>query len=107
MRTRSSQRSFADRLADHFQRRNGALSPSVNNSSLACASHYWIEQDQVFWCETVPTARVEALRAADRRAKQRFYKNAGDQYPEAIRASHQDKVVNRLSRIWRLLRQRS
>ncbi|MDP7704923.1 DUF6527 family protein [Mycobacterium sp. TY815] len=84
-----------------------SLSPSVNNSSLACASHYWINQGQVLWCETVPTARVEALRAADRRAKQRFYEDAGDHDPEANRASHQNKRVNRLSRIWRLLRQRN
>ncbi|WP_024445134.1 DUF6527 family protein [Mycolicibacterium iranicum] len=84
-----------------------SLSPSANNSSLACASHYWIKQGQVLWCETVPTARVEALRAADRRAKQRYYEDAGDHYPEAKRASRQDKRANRLSRIWRRLRQRS
>ncbi|WP_185934908.1 DUF6527 family protein [Mycolicibacterium hodleri] len=80
-----------------------SLSPSINNSGLACASHYWIDHGQIFWCEVVPTARVEALRAADKRAKQRFYADEVD-HRKANRSPAQDTRVSRLSRIWRRVR---
>ncbi|KMO71127.1 DUF6527 family protein [Mycolicibacterium chlorophenolicum] len=85
-----------------FNGETASLSPSINNSSLACASHYWIDHGRIFWGETVTAARVEALRAADRRAKQHFYnETVRDHRPETRPAPDQDKLVNRLSRIWR------
>lgn len=83
-----------------FDGETASLSPSINNSSLACASHYWIDHGRTFWGEPVTPARVEALRAADRRAKQRFYENGTDHPPETGLVPGEDKPVNRLSRIW-------
>jgi hypothetical protein len=57
----------------NFDGETVTLNPSVNNSSLACASHYWIDHDWIWWGKPVPAERVAALRAADHRAKSRFY----------------------------------
>lgn len=76
-----------------------SLHPSINNSSLACASHYWIDHDQIFWSTPVAPGRVAELRTADQRAKRQFYTPAK---PEAA-ASTPEPRRNLLSRLtfWR------
>ncbi len=64
-------------------KKNGkvSLNPSVGNWSLACQSHYWIENNAVRWSTQFSESQIKANRArdkkvleaahADRRAKER------------------------------------
>jgi hypothetical protein len=50
-----------------------SLYPSIGNWSLPCQSHYWIHDNQVRWAGRMSFHEIEALRAGERIARQRFY----------------------------------
>jgi hypothetical protein len=52
------------------------LSRSVGNWSFPCQSHYWIEHSRVHWSGRWSKAKIDANRASDENAKQRYF--AGD-----------------------------
>ncbi len=86
-----------------FDGESVSLSPSINNSSLPCASHYWIDRSEICWGEHVSAARVAALRAADQRAKDRFYGNVPIPAPgvAAPPGPRRSGLLAGLFRIWR------
>lgn len=45
-----------------------SLAPSVGNWSLACQSHYWIEDNVVRWSTKFTEAQIQANRARDKKA---------------------------------------
>ena len=50
-----------------------SLDPSVGNWSFPCRSHYWVSNDRAMWAEDWSQARIDANRAHDRRAKDKYY----------------------------------
>jgi len=50
-----------------------SLHPSIGNWSFRCRSHYWIEQNCVQWAPTMSQEDIDAGRAHDRNAKQRYF----------------------------------
>jgi hypothetical protein len=50
-----------------------SLEPSIGNWTLPCRSHYWIVNNRVRWAATWPSARIEAAREHDRRAKATYF----------------------------------
>ena len=50
-----------------------SLHPSVGNWSLRCQSHYWIQNNQVHWAARMSQDEIDALRASERVARERFY----------------------------------
>lgn len=67
-----------------------SLHPSVGNWSFPCRSHYWIEHNRVYWAGTWSQAQVDAGRAADARAKARYY---GGDAPRAEPPAPAPKVM--------------
>ena len=55
-----------------------SLDPSIGNWSFPCRSHYRIRRDRVRWAAQWSDEEVEIGRAHDRRAKQKYYKLAGE-----------------------------
>src|SRR5579864_2732157 len=56
-----------------FDGKTISLHPSIGNWSFACRSHYWITNNRVRWAGDWSKERIEAARAYDRRAKERYY----------------------------------
>ena len=54
-----------------------SLHPSIGNWSFECQSHYWIEESTATWASRWSRKRIEAGRAHDRRAKERYYTGVG------------------------------
>lgn len=50
-----------------------SLDPSIGNWSYACRSHYWIRNNKVRWAKPWSQTEIEAGRAQDRLAKDRYY----------------------------------
>lgn len=53
-----------------------SLFPSIGNWSLACQSHYWIQQNQVRWARHLSKHEIEAGRARDRFRKSKRLSDA-------------------------------
>lgn len=49
-----------------FDGRSVSLYPSIGSSSLACRSHYWIDQGTVVWARPTTRAEIETSRRFDR-----------------------------------------
>lgn len=50
-----------------------SLYPSIGNWNLPCKSHYWIENDEIYWAETWSDEEVKSALVQDQRAKSRYY----------------------------------
>lgn len=50
-----------------------SLHPSIGNWSLECRSHYWIRKNRVQWAPQWSQEKVDAGRAHDRSAKERYF----------------------------------
>ena len=57
-----------------FDGKSITLEPSIGNWSFACKSHYWIRDGKVRWAGMWSHEEIEAGRARDRLAKQRYFK---------------------------------
>jgi hypothetical protein len=56
-----------------FDGKTVSLDPSIGNWGFMCRSHYWVRNDRAIWAEDWSQARVDANRAHDRRAKDKYY----------------------------------
>jgi hypothetical protein len=56
-----------------FDGRTVSLIPSIGNWGFLCRSHYWVRNDRAIWAEDWSQGRVDANRANDRRAKDKYY----------------------------------
>jgi hypothetical protein len=52
------------------------LDPSVGNWSFACRSHYFICEGTVVWAGQMSSRQIERGRALDRKARERYFKDA-------------------------------
>src|ERR1700682_1683983 len=50
-----------------------SLYPSIGNWSFPCRSHYWIEDDRVFWDRKWNRKEIDAVRSHDVREKKKFF----------------------------------
>ena len=57
-----------------FDGKTITLDPSIGNWSFPCRSHYWISKNRVRWAEDWSQSRIDANKARDRWAKQKYYR---------------------------------
>ena len=80
-----------------------SLSPSIGNWGFECRSHYWIKKNSVRWAGQWSRKQIEAGRAYDLRAKDRYYADIGKD-PQDVEYPIFDKLCKRLwrwvSRLW-------
>jgi hypothetical protein len=60
-----------------FDGQSISLYPSIGNWSFPCRSHYWIERNRVRSAPQWSKREIASGRAADARAKRRFYTQEG------------------------------
>jgi hypothetical protein len=80
-----------------------SLHPSIGNWSFACRSHYWIEQNCVQWAPSMSKEDIDAGRALDRHAKQKYFGNRSAAKPPAPAAVDAEPAVAR-GGFWRGLK---
>ena len=75
------------------------LYPSIGNWSFPCQSHYWIEDNRIEWAKKWPLHKIEAGRARDKAARERYYSrhDSGAQTEENEVADD----VGFVGRLWR------
>lgn len=56
-----------------YDGRSVTLDPSIGNWSLPCKSHYWIRGGKVRWAGAWSQEEIDAGRANDRLAKERYF----------------------------------
>src|SRR5271156_517987 len=69
-----------------FDGKTITLYPSIGNWNFPCRSHYWIKNNRVKWAEDWSQSRIDAGRAHDRRAKERYFSEADETEDVAIAA---------------------
>ncbi len=70
-----------------------SLEPSIGNWSFECQSHYWIRHSKVIWAPRWSQDRINAGRAHEAMAKQRYFHEDGtDDSGEPLAESHQSTV---------------
>ena len=93
-----------------FDGKTISLHPSIGNWSFPCRSHYWIRKNRVRWAEEWSQARIDAGRAYDRRAKDRYCSGDHDadhvpmpfQKPEISQPAAKDGFWRNMRRkLWR------
>ncbi|MHC4183668.1 MAG: DUF6527 family protein [Planctomycetota bacterium] len=60
-----------------FDGKSISLHPSIGNWSLACRSHYWIENNKVEWARELSEVEVKAGRQQDYLRKRKYYAGIG------------------------------
>ena len=55
------------------------LFPSIGSWSLRCRSHYWVTRNRVEWARSWSDAEINAGRAEDATAKQRYFERLTDE----------------------------
>lgn len=68
-----------------------SLSPSVGNWSLACQSHYWIEDNAIRWSTQFTKEKIAANRAHDKRVRE-----AAHQVRRAQERTFWQRVLDRI-----------
>ena len=68
-----------------FDGRTVSLHPSIGNWSFPCKSHYWIKQNRVRWDEPWSQAEINAVRAQQRAAKEKYFAPTEELNPEPVR----------------------
>jgi hypothetical protein len=71
------------------------LDPSFGNWSFACKSHYWIRGGKVRWAGAWSQEEIDAGRANDRLAKERYFQSAS-----AAPAGSRKKQGRRLTKVY-------
>jgi Family of unknown function (DUF6527) len=56
-----------------FDGQSVSLDPSIGNWSFPCKSHYWVRNGKIRWSTKWTQEEVDAGKAADRMAKQRYF----------------------------------
>jgi hypothetical protein len=85
------------------------LHPSIGNWSFGCRSHYWIRNNRVTWAGRWSQETIEAAKANDRRAKDRYFGAADDadrllepfETTGIVEAGHPEKGIwHKLKKWW-------
>lgn len=76
-----------------FNGKTISLDPSIGNWSFPCRSHYWIRNNRVRWAEQWSQSRIDANRAHDRWAKDKYFSGVEEAADLAI-PMHQPKAAH-------------
>ena len=63
-----------------------SLDPSIGSWSLACQSHYWIEQDRVHWAARWSKEKIARGREHDRIRKDRHFRKRDERLNDKVSA---------------------
>ena len=82
-----------------------SLWPSIGNWQLPCQSHYWIEEGKVRWSKPWTPEQIEAGRARDADALERYFRQRTDE-PASPPSSNNQLTPEQglIARIWSRLR---
>lgn len=61
-----------------------SLDPSIGNWSYPCQSHYWICRDRVVWAPRWSRERIDAGRASDQAARDRYNQHHTDGHDDPV-----------------------
>lgn len=82
-----------------------SLYASIGNWRLACESHYWIKRNTVEWAPRWSKKEIEAGRARDRLAKEKYFDTAKTPTGSETKASaRRSKKRKSEEGVWRRLR---
>jgi hypothetical protein len=84
-----------------FDGKTISLHPSIGNWSFPCRSHYWIRNNRVQWAEQWSQEEIDAGRAYDRRAKERYFGTANTAVGNII----MNKLMKSRRSYWQKLRE--
>ena len=88
-----------------FDGQSISLDPSVGNWSFPCQSHYWIRRNKVVWARRWSQKEIEAGRADDRSAKDRYFDGSKTQFAGDGETSAETFGENKLEEsFWRKLK---
>jgi Family of unknown function (DUF6527) len=90
-----------------FDGRSISLYPSIGNWDYPCRSHYWIKNDLVEWAPPWSKEEIEAGRAADGLAKERYFQRKHDNLssvPTTPTAPAAQETRNRQENRWQKLK---
>jgi hypothetical protein len=65
-----------------------SLDPSIGNWSLPCGSHYWIRNNRVRWAAAWSKEEIDAGRAHDKVARERYFNGRRVNEPEHLEVTH-------------------
>lgn len=86
-----------------FDGKHISLNPSVGSWNLECRSHYWIENNKVYWAEGWSDKRISAAQAYDRGRKENYYKGNGqltkNQKDSSKKLSDWEKLKNWIDKL--------
>ena len=76
-----------------FDGKTISLHPSVGNWSFPCRSHYWVRNNRIQWAEDWSKQRIEAGRASDRRAQERYYATSEPHAQEILAEEPSEQTI--------------
>lgn len=83
-----------------FDGKTITLDPSIGNWSFECQSHYWIRGNRVRWALKWSQEMIEAGRARDRFAKERYYGSTDDLAGDAVAKGAQAMETSEEPNAW-------
>ena len=87
-----------------FDGKTITLHPSIGNWNFPCRSHYWIRNNRVQWAEDWSQARIDAGRAHDQHAKERYFgaakADAAEVAPVVV-TTKEESIWQKVKQWWR------
>jgi hypothetical protein len=91
-----------------FDGKTISLEPSIGNWSFACQSHYWIRKNKIRWAAQWSNDKIDAGRAHDQWAKDRYFgvTDAADDLPIPAQKPEIVEPVEAKKGFWQKLRKK-
>jgi hypothetical protein len=83
-----------------FDGQSISLDPSIGNWSFNCQSHYWIKHNRVVWAPRWSRREIQAGRASDRLAKERYFDPSGAETASPEKVDTPEKSLWRKMKKW-------
>ena len=87
-----------------FDGESVSLSPSIGSWNLPCQSHYFITNSRVVWVPRWTKVQIERGRAAEARARDRYYANRPRQVTPEVGASTTPVGKNPRESLWQKIK---
>lgn len=78
-----------------------SLHPSVGNWSYPCQSHYWIKRNRIEWAPKWSRGQIEAARARDKAARDRYHGSREDIAQEQDAQGRPENLLRRMLRVFK------
>ena len=90
-----------------YDGRSISLDPSIGNWGFECQSHYWIRGSRVRWAPRWSKREIDAGRARDRFAKERYFNIAHNATDDMlVRASGRTEPEQAEQGFWQMVKER-